>query len=144
MHAVRLKNNVVTAVRSDTVRRDPPGRWMDVESRADRNEIEPGKRYDRADDRFVWPEPTAKLTVSASAIAQGGKVTLRWVTEHALSAEISSSASGLPPYPCDPVEAGEIEVSPERTTTYQLTATGREGTTPATARRRVTVRAPGS
>ena len=40
------------------------------------------------------------------------------------------------------VESGEVELSPERTTTYQLTATGREGTTPATVRRRVTVTEP--
>ena len=108
---------------------------MDVTARTDGPWL--GKQYDAASDTFAWPEPTATLTVSASSTERGGKVTLRWETEHAVSAEIDQGVGAL-----DPVEAGEVELSPERTTTYELTATGREGTTPATVRRRVTVTAP--
>ena len=107
---------------------------MDVTDRTDGPWL--GKKYDRDANTFAWPEPTASLTVSESSIARGGKVTLTWETAHAISAEIDQGVGAL-----TPVGGGEVEVSPERTTTYQLTATGREGTTPATARRRVTVRA---
>lgn len=97
-----------------------------------------GKKYDAQADTFAWPEPTAKLTASASSIAQGEKVTLSWETAHALSAEIAV-AGGAVVHRCEPVESGAVEVEPGQTMTYTLTATGREGTTPAKARRRVTV-----
>ncbi|MCY4584890.1 MAG: hypothetical protein OXB98_02515 [Bryobacterales bacterium] len=109
---------------------------MDVTSRTDGPWL--GKIYDRAADAFAWPEPTAKLTASASSISQGGKVTLSWETKHALSAEIAL-ASGTVIHRCEPVHGGAVEVEPGQTYTYTLTATGRAGTTPATARRRVTV-----
>ena len=107
----------------------------DVTSRADGPWL--GKKYDRAADAFSWPEPTAKLTASASSIAQGEKVTLSWETSHALSAEISTGGKVI--QRCEPVHAGQVDVEPAQTTTYELKATGREGTTPATQRRRVTV-----
>ena len=97
-----------------------------------------GKKYDPNTGTFSWPEPTAKLTASASSIAQGEKVTLTWETEHAISAEISVTG-GAVIHRCEPVEAGSVEVEPGQTATYTLTATGRAGTTPAKTRRRVTV-----
>ncbi len=108
----------------------------DVTSRTDGPWL--GKKYNANTDTFAWPEPTAKLTASASSIAQGEKVTLSWETGHAVSAEISVTG-GTVIHRCEPVEAGMVEVEPGQTATYTLTATGRAGTTPATQRRRVTV-----
>lgn len=117
-----------------SVRAQQPIGSMDVTARNDGPWL--GKVYDRNADTFAWPEPTAELTVSASSIERGESVTLSWETAHAVRAEIDQGVGVL-----DPVEGGEVEVSPARTTTYELTATGREGTTQATVRRRVTVTA---
>ena len=114
-----------------------PADLMDVTSRTDG--IWLGKKYDRAADTFAWPEPTASLTASASSIASGEKVTLTWETQHAVSAEISVTG-GTVIHRCEPVGSGSVEVAPGKTATYTLTATGRAGTTPATARVTVTVR----
>lgn len=113
-----------------------PAGLIDVTVRADGPWL--GKKYDRAADTFSWPEPTAALTASASSIARGEKVTLSWETAHALSAEIAVTG-GTVIHRCEPVHAGAVEVAPNRTTTYTLTATGQPGTTPATQSRRVTV-----
>ena len=113
-----------------------PAGLSDVTSRTDGPWL--GKQYDLATDTFSWPEPTAALTASAASIDLGGKVTLSWATEHAVSANISV-ADGTVIHRCEPVGAGTVEVEPGQTATYTLTATGRAGTTPATDRRRVTV-----
>ena len=103
---------------------------LDVTDRTDGPWL--GKVYTLATDTFAWPEPTAKLTASARAIAAGEAVTLRSETTDALSADIDQGVG--------PVELnGEVEVRPASTTTYTLTATGHPGTTPATSRRKVTV-----
>ena len=106
---------------------------LDVTARSDGPFL--GKVYDAQADTFAWPEPVARLTVSQASIQRGGTATLTWETEHAVRAEIDQGVGELAD-----VAGGEIEVSPNQTTTYQLTATGREGTAPATARRLVTVR----
>lgn len=118
---------------------DPPkagAGLVDVTSRTDGPWL--GKVYDPQAGTFAWPEPTAKLTASASSIAQGEKVTLTWETTDAVSAEITTGG-GAVVHRCEPPEAGEVEVEPGQTYTYTLTATGREGTTPARDRKRVTV-----
>ncbi len=115
-----------------------PAGLMDVTARTDGPWL--GKIYDAQTDTFAWPEPTAKLTASAARIAQGEKVTLTWRTTDALSAEITNvNAGGALVHRCEPPGAGVVEVEPGQTFTYELTATGRAGTTPAKARRRVTV-----
>ena len=116
----------------------PPADLIDVTSRTDGPWL--GKVYDRAADTFAWPEPTAALTASASSIDSGGTVTLSWETRHAVSAEIS--AAGAVIHRCVPVGSGAVVVTPGRTYTYELTSTGREGTTPATASATVTVTPP--
>ena len=111
------------------------GRLRDVTARADGPWL--GKIYDAVSDTFSWPEPVASLAAWASPIERGATATLLWTTSHAVSAEIDQGVGAL-----EPVGGGQIEVSPERTTTYQLTATGREGTTPATPSVTVTVTEP--
>lgn len=110
---------------------------VDVTSRTDGPWL--GKVYDPQAGTFAWPEPTAKLTASASSIAQGGKVTLSWETTDAVSAEIRTVAGNALIHRCEPPEAGAVEVEPGQTYTYELTAAGQPGTTPARDRRRVTV-----
>ena len=109
-----------------------PAGLMDVTARTDGPWL--GKVYDKARDTFAWPEPQATLTADPQRIAAGGKAVLRWGTADAVSAEINHGVGAV-----EPAEAGEIQVSPTRTTTYTLTAVGREGTTPAKAKAKVTV-----
>ena len=138
MHLIKIERGRVVAEWSDTGRSGPPPvGWSDVTARTDGPWR--GKLYDAKTDTFTWPEPTAKLTASAARIAQGEKVTLTWQTKDALSAEIKIVGSGALVHRCDPVEAGPVKVEPGQTYTYELVATGHPGTTPAKARRRVTV-----
>ena len=75
-------------------------------------------------------EPRAALAVSQATVEHGRSVELRWAASDAVSVEISSSA---PPGIGAVTPAGSIRVAPEATTTWTLTATGAEGTTPAVA-----------
>lgn len=75
-------------------------------------------------------QPRAVLVASQASIERGRSLELRWAASDAVSVEISSSAppgiGAVPP-------AGSIRVAPESSTTWTLTATGAEGTTPAVA-----------
>ena len=76
--------------------------------------------------KALIPQPLASLAVSESSVEIGRSVELRWVTSEALSAAIDQGIGAVP-------LSGSLRVSPERATTYTLTATGQPGSTPATA-----------
>ena len=82
--------------------------------------------------KTLIPQPRAALAVSESSIETGRSVELRWVTSEAESVEIDQGIGAVP-------LSGSLRVSPERATTYTLTATGQPGSTPATASVTVTV-----
>ncbi len=80
-------------------------------------------------------DPTATLSASSKAIAVGESVTLLWSTTHALSVTIDQGIGAVG-------TSGSRQVTPATTTTYTLTATGAEGTTPAEAVVTITVSEP--
>lgn len=78
------------------------------------------------------PAPTAQLSASPSVISAGDQVTLKWSTTNANSVSIEGIGT-LP-------TVGVKTVTPSKSTTYHLVATGEGGTADATAH--VTVNAP--
>ena len=82
--------------------------------------------------KVLIPQPRAALAVSESSVETGRSVELRWATSEAESVEIDNGIGAVP-------LSGSLRVSPERATTYTLTATGQPGSTPATAAVTVTV-----
>jgi lysophospholipase L1-like esterase len=68
--------------------------------------------------------PTATLSASPTTITQGETATLSWQTANATSVSVSGIGFVSP--------SGSQAVMPSSTTTYQLTATGRDGLAQAT------------
>jgi len=66
------------------------------------------------------------FTVSASTIEKGDTTTLTWTVANANSVTIDNSIGDVPP-------AGSVNISPDATTTYTLTATGEDMTATASA-----------
>jgi hypothetical protein len=67
------------------------------------------------------PPPTAIFTSSSPTVEEGNSVTLTWRTANASQVSISNGVGGVS-------ANGEKTVSPEKDTTYVLTATGEGGT----------------
>ena len=79
------------------------------------------------------PGATARLTVSPSRIERGRRsAALSWRTTNARSITIDNGVGAVKP-------SGSTAVNPKKDTTYRLTATGAKGTSPASARAKVTV-----
>ena len=83
--------------------------------------------------------PTARLKASGSTFVRGRGVRLDWSTAAAQSATIDNGVGAV-----TPAAAGSVHVTTTATTTYTLTATGADGTTPATDSVTVTVLDPPS
>jgi peptidoglycan-associated lipoprotein len=72
------------------------------------------------------PQPKATLTVSPDSIQRGASAVLTWTTQDAANVNIGGIGSVQP--------SGSKTVSPNTSTTYQLTAQGSGGSAEATAR----------
>ncbi|MFZ1986237.1 MAG: hypothetical protein WAU91_17625, partial [Desulfatitalea sp.] len=70
--------------------------------------------------------PTATLSAAPPSIAVGGASALSWTTGNAETVTIDNGVGTV-------AASGTMQVSPEHTTTYRLTATGAGTTTTATA-----------
>jgi RHS repeat-associated protein/uncharacterized repeat protein (TIGR01451 family) len=81
---------------------------------------------DTATVTVIHPEPSAALSLTPEEIPPGGFSTLSWHTEHAHSISIAPDIGSVQ-------ALGSMTVSPERSTTYTLTATGHGGTASASA-----------
>jgi len=77
------------------------------------------------------PSPAAELTVTPVSVKRGGSAQLSWKTQNATSINIDGVG---------PVQSsGSMNIKPQNSTTYRLTAKGDGGTTEASARLTVTV-----
>ncbi len=70
-----------------------------------------------------WPA-VDDFSAAADVIRPGDNVTLRWSVSNAVSVTIDNGPGSVP-------ASGSIEVSPQRTTRYTLTASGRKGVSTA-------------
>ena len=76
------------------------------------------------------PQPTLALTVSPEAIAQGATAVLSWTTTDADTLALDAGGEAVSLGDAD-IAAGSVEVTPEATTTYAMTATGPGGSVQA-------------
>ena len=85
-------------------------------------------------DTVEFADPTATLSASSTSVSSGSSVTLFWSSTNGITASINQGVGAV-----TPIAGGSVEVTPTSTTTYEITITGIQGTTPVTASIEITV-----